>query len=184
MKGRLQPYRSVRGFTLMELMTVIVVILILPVIVLQVTGTIKDKAERANCTSNLRNLYTGASSYLQDHQEWPQIRESPNSTEYAQKWLAALTKYGITERNWLCPSVQRQMKNSQPLTGTDFRADYFATPFNNKPSTPYRWSTQPWFVERGNVHGDGNLMIFASGQVKSLKETIRDMQGRRFEYEQ
>ena len=50
------------------------------------------------------------------------------------------------------------------------RIDYYPTPFDNKEITPHRWAEQPWFIERGAVHGAGNLMIFPDGSVKTLDE--------------
>ena len=41
------------------------------------------------------------------------------------------------------------------------------------PRTPFKWPTHPWFVERGDVHGDGQLVIFTNSEVKSLKEIFR-----------
>ena len=49
------------------------------------------------------------------------------------------------------------------------RADYFAMPFDNKPTTPHQWPRQPWFVETADVHGNGNLIIFTDGSISDLK---------------
>ena len=50
----------------------------------------------------------------------------------------------------------------------NYRADYVAMPFDGKRITPSRWPNQPWFVERGNMHGNGNLLILANGSVTDL----------------
>jgi len=67
------------------------------------------------------------------------------------------------------------MLNNPDLTvPKNQRVDYNATPFDPEPQTPYKWTTQPWFVEVGNFHGEGPLIIFSSGQVKSLEQHMHD----------
>ncbi|RYD74764.1 MAG: prepilin-type N-terminal cleavage/methylation domain-containing protein, partial [Verrucomicrobiaceae bacterium] len=46
-----------RAFTIMELMTVLVIISILMVLLLKVTDSVKARAEKGSCISNLKNLY-------------------------------------------------------------------------------------------------------------------------------
>ena len=46
-------------------------------------------------------------------------------------------------------------------------------PFDNKPRTPYRWGRMPWFVERADFHGQGQLIIFTDGSVQELKNVVR-----------
>jgi hypothetical protein len=41
--------------------------------------------------------------------------------------------------------------------------------FDDKPMTPFQWPRQPWFAEIGNVHGNGNLIVFADGSISDLK---------------
>ena len=161
--------------TLLEIATVIVVIAILITMIVPVVRGVLGKAERANCATNLKNLYVGGASYLQDRGEWPQIpAKDIRSPGYALMWIRAFEPYGFGRINWLCPSVQRQLKNPDYKQDKNARIDYLATPFGPNPILPHKWPTQPWFVERGDVHGDGQLVIFANGQVKSLTEIIRD----------
>jgi hypothetical protein len=56
--------------------------------------------------------------------------------------------------------------------------DYMPMPFDDKPTTPHQWSRQPWFVEIGDVHGNGNLIIFTDGSISDLK-TVAGNQSRR-----
>lgn len=173
-----REYRKQRwqaGFTLMELMTVIVIIMILATLLFPAVAGIRGKAERASCESNLRGLYVGANSYIQEHGSWPQISTKDlQKPPYAKAWITALEPYAISRKNWICPSVQRSMGNPDYYKDQATRVDYYATPFDSKAQSPYRWPTQPWFIERGDVHGDGNLIIFTNGHIKSLTDVRRD----------
>jgi prepilin-type N-terminal cleavage/methylation domain-containing protein len=164
------------AFTLMELLTVIVILSILATMVFGVMADIQYRADRAGCVANLKNLYTGAAVYVQQQGSWPQIDPkliSGDSITYAQKWIDALGQFGVSRNNWICPSVQRLLHNPDITIHKNIRIDYVATPFDSKPLTPYLWPKQPWFVEKGAVHGGGNLIIWTNGQVVTLKEAIQ-----------
>lgn len=160
---------------MLEIATVIVVISILITMIVPVVRGVLGKAERAGCATNLKNLYVGGAAYLQDRGEWPQVpTKDIRSPQYALAWIRSLEPYGFGRINWICPSVQRQLKGPDIQQDKNARIDYLATPFGSNPTLPYRWPTHPWFVERGDVHGDGQLVIFANGQVKSLMDIRRD----------
>ena len=168
------------GFTLLELMTVFVVIAILVAMLLPAFDHLKSRAERAACMNNLKSLYVSADAYLQSQGHWPQIPANliqGDSKEYARLWHEALQPYGLSPKNWICPSVQRTTKNPDYLKPENLRVDYIATPFDDNPIIPRKYPTHPWFAERGDVHGDGNLVVFTNGQIKSLSEIVRDSGG-------
>jgi hypothetical protein len=52
------------------------------------------------------------------------------------------------------------------------RLDYMPMPFDDKPTTSHQ---QPWFVETGDVHGSGNLLVFADGSIGDLKTIPRNV---------
>ncbi|MEP6667674.1 MAG: prepilin-type N-terminal cleavage/methylation domain-containing protein [Chthoniobacter sp.] len=163
------------AFTLMELMTVIVIVGILATMVFGAMADLQYRADRANCVANLKTLYTGAAIYIQQQGSWPQVDPqhlAGGSTQYAQEWIDALQPCGVARTNWVCPSVQRLLHNPDVTLSSNVRVDYIATPFDSKPMTPYLWPKQPWFAESASVHGDGNMMIWGNGQTVSLKEAL------------
>jgi hypothetical protein len=44
--------------------------------------------------------------------------------------------------------------------------------FDDKPTTPHQWPRQHWFLERANVHGNGNLIIFTDGSVGESNDLV------------
>ncbi len=163
--------RSQSAFTLIELMTVIVIIGILAVMLFPVVEGIRSRAQRAGCIANLKNLYVGASGYILRDGCWPQIDTTLiRSREYDRAWIKALAPYNISRETWICPTIQYGLQGVDFNKPENARIDYIATPFDSKPNTPYKWSTQPWFIERADSHGRGNLMIFANGSVRELSE--------------
>lgn len=165
--------KAVAAFTLLELITVVFIIAILAMLMLPGISAYRSRMDRVACTNNLKNLYVGANAYVQDKGHWPQINIRTAQSDrigYAKNWIAALEPYGPTAESWICPTVQRSMDAPDIHDSKSIRVDYLATPFDTIQFTPYRWATQPWFVERGSVHGTGNLLIFSNGEVKSVNE--------------
>jgi len=160
------------AFSLLELVIAIVIIAILAILLIPVISTLRARAQRAQCAANLRNLYVAANLYLQEKGNWPQIRLADNddsaSQAYAKQWIEALKPFGATEKTWICPTVQSQTE-SDYTKPENVRTDYFAMPFDDKPATPHQWPRQPWFAEVGDVHGNGNLIVFADGSISDLK---------------
>ncbi len=167
--------RNEAAFTLLELITAIVMVAILATMMVGVVRGIQERADKANCSGNLKSLYAGAVLYIQEHQHWPQINAkliSSGKEEYARQWYKAFSPYGVSEYNWACPSVQRQVGSPDLKDPKNARIDYLSTPFDTRPMTPYLWAKQPWFIERGAVHSGGNLIIFSSGQISTIGEVF------------
>jgi len=169
-------HRSVTAFTLLELMTVITIILILAVMFVGIFADMRNRAEVAGCATNLKSLYAAAAAYVQQNGQWPQIPTNtlmtPGDTVYPNAWIKALQPYGIAQKNWLCPSVQRELGNPDMTVAANVRLDYMPTPFDGKPGTPFLWPHQPWFIERGAVHPGGNLLIWSNGQMVTLQQAL------------
>jgi prepilin-type N-terminal cleavage/methylation domain-containing protein len=58
-----------KGFTLIELLVVIAIIAIIAAILMLVFAQAREKARRAACTSNMRQIALAVMMYAQDHDE-------------------------------------------------------------------------------------------------------------------
>jgi prepilin-type N-terminal cleavage/methylation domain-containing protein len=170
------------GFTLLELLTVFVIIAILATLLVALFDQLRARSERVNCTSNLRGLYSGFQSYLVQYGHWPQNPHRLADKEHDGWWIDELRKVGIPEKGWHCPTHERMAKAAakeagkvaeDPEAKKHREIHYMPTPFDENQSTPRRWPTQPWLVETGNFHGDGPLFIFPDGTVISFGQFIR-----------
>ncbi len=69
-RGRqLKGYRTSRGFTLVELLTVIAIISVLAALLFPVFATARGKAREISCVSNLRQIGMAIRMYTQDYDE-------------------------------------------------------------------------------------------------------------------
>lgn len=174
------------GFTLLELLTVLVIVTVLAALVVGLFDQLRARSERVSCTSNLRGLYAGLQSYLVQYGSWPQNKFKIKDKDHDGWWIDELRKVGITENAWHCPTHLREeaaaAKEHAKMGGNPEkekkyrRIHYMPTPFDSNPATPRRWPTQPWLAETGNFHGDGPLIIFPDGTVNSFGQFLR--QGR------
>ena len=85
---------------------------------------------------------------------------------------AALAPFGVSHQAWICPSLQRVSGNVDYDSADNYRIDYQPMPFDDKPMTPYRWTKAPWFVEKMDLHSNGQLIIFTDGSTQELKELV------------
>jgi len=173
------------GFTLMEVATSVVILLILATLGFPVVADMRARSEAVKCKTNLSALGLGMSSYIGDHQIWPQIANdsqnelqssplSADSQSRAEKWISVLEPYGISEAAWHCPTVQRRIKADGSLEAQNKkRIDYLPTRFDSDADSPRRWPKHPWFVERGSLHPSGPNVLFADGSVLSLNELTK-----------
>ncbi|HZR78184.1 MAG TPA: hypothetical protein VFA58_03200 [Chthoniobacterales bacterium] len=158
--------------TLMEVLAAFLIIGIIAILLIPAVSGFKSRAQRVQCMANLRSLYTATELFVQQNGSWPQI-DSDDSDENDQAsataWIAALKPFGTTEKTWICPTIQNLMLNPDYTKPENVRIDYIATPFDDKPATPHQWPRQPWFIETGDVHGHGNLIIFTDGSISDLR---------------
>lgn len=174
--------RGVSGFTLLEIAGVAVILAILASLGAPLLARYNARAEGLQCMANLKSLGLGVSAYVEDHKSWPQIttgrksgmQSSPLSAEAqsnAAQWIEALAPYGISEKNWRCPTVEKQIKRQgQPEALKQKRIDYTPTQFDTRPESPRQWPKHPWFVERGSLHPTGPNILFADGSLSTFDQ--------------
>ena len=188
---RLSPLHRWRGgFTLLEIATAVVIIGILASLSFPVYTSFRGRAEALQCATNMKGLGLGAQAYMSDHMTdqgglWPQISTtsdapppkdgappaSDTQIQLAEQWIAVLGQYGIGEKTWRCPSVEKRIKQlGQPAALEKKRIDYVPTQFPSTPGSANEWPKHPWFVERSALHGTGPNILFADGSISNLSE--------------
>ena len=87
-----------RGFTIIELMVVIAIILILAAMLLPALGRAKDQAHKITCISDLKQLDYSAQMFADDNEDQlPPRRQTPNH------WVERLKEYYVAEKIVQCP---------------------------------------------------------------------------------
>jgi len=169
------------AFSVFELLVVIVIFAILFVLLLPAISGMRARAQRAQCMANLRSLYAATELFIQQNGSWPQISMSDSDSaeeDYAKAWIAALAPFGPGQKTWICPTIQNLLGNPDLSDPANTRVDYVATTFDDKPMTPHQWPRQPWFGEAGNMHGNGNLVIFTDGSISDLNTIAQKQPGK------
>ena len=162
-----------RGITLIEIIAVVAILGILATLVLLVNGGLPSRAEAPRCMANMRSLQVSLASYLQDMGHWPQEpvdQTGGSEAAYEDWWIKELAPFGGTPEVWQCPSIRR-LVSSKSKDGRP-KIHYTPTMFDEHPGTPYRWSTQPWLIEIGNMHGHGAHVCFPDGSIRSMDDIV------------
>lgn len=154
-----------QAFTVIEVLAVVAILAVLLALILPVLEKIRPRFERALCMNNLKNLRVAFSGYATDG--WPQVpKEIKLGTLTEQRWWLEKTEkeLGLTKNSWQCPTIRRlfsdQPEKDRPLI------HYLPTPFSKEPNRANKSSQMPWFIEIGDAHGQGNLLVRQNGTVE------------------
>lgn len=88
------------GFTLLEVLVVLVVVATLAALLIPVYGRSREQARLATCASNLRQIYIALKMYEGDYAELP----VHSSKALSQHWRARIAPYIRSSQVFLCPS--------------------------------------------------------------------------------
>jgi prepilin-type N-terminal cleavage/methylation domain-containing protein len=159
------------GFTLLEILVVVLIIGILIALVVPNTGRILAAAQQAVCASHMRSIRVALDSYLQDHEQvWPQ-GPPPQEDGWADFWLSTLQPYEIRPDTWKCPVIRSWARGADD---PNLALHYVPTMFDATPNIAHRWSTQPWLIEIADAHGKGPLIAFPDGSVKPYSKVLAE----------
>ena len=156
---------NLRAFTLLEILAVVAILAVLAALSFPALEIVRPSAERAICMNNLKNLRVAFSTYATEG--WPQIPEGIKLGSLAEQrwWLEKTEKdLGLSKSAWQCPTIRRQFakepEKDRPLI------HYLPTPFSKEPNRANKSPQMPWFIEIGDAHGQGNLLVRQNGTVE------------------
>lgn len=157
------------AFTLLDLIAAMAIAAILLVLALPNVDSFLRKAQEVRCMANMRSITVGLGGYLQDHGNvWPQGPAPTAGAVWESYWLTVLQPYGIVEKTWLCPTILARLGPEAA------QVHYAPTMFPPTPGIANRWATQPWLIERGPGHGQGALICFPDGSIKSFDKVLAE----------
>jgi prepilin-type N-terminal cleavage/methylation domain-containing protein/prepilin-type processing-associated H-X9-DG protein len=108
------PFRLRAAFTLIELLVVIAIIAILAAILFPVFAQAREKARQTSCLSNMKQLGTGITMYVQDYDEtMPYIEFRGSGT-----WRNQIQPYIKSAQVTACPSNPMKDKYEVANLGT------------------------------------------------------------------
>ena len=114
-----------RGFTLIEILIVLVILALLAALLLPVFSRARESARTASCASNLRQIGQAITLYVQDNnQRFPLAVQPLNCT-----WVDTIYPYAKSTKVFSCPAAQHGeyvpgCGPAEPLTGGDVAARY------------------------------------------------------------
>ena len=157
--------KKARAFTILEILAVVTILGVLMALSFPAFEKIRPAAERAICMNNLKNLRVAFSGYATEG--WPQIpKEIKLGSMAEQRWWLEKTEkeLGLSKSAWQCPTIRRQFASApekdRPLI------HYLPTPFSKEPNRANKNPQMPWFIEIGDAHGQGNLLVRQNSTVE------------------
>ncbi len=95
--------RSLKGFTLIELLVVIAIIAILAAILFPVFAQAREQARKTTCISNLKQLATANSMYIQDYDEKVVLNVTTDTATFFFTWQDLIQPYTKNYQMLICP---------------------------------------------------------------------------------
>lgn len=165
------------GFTLIELIASIAIVLALSGLILPTVAKMRSRAEAAACLGNLRQIGTAALLYAGDHEQtFPTIEPWPsdpiyNSDSGAQSLLEALNDYGVEERTVCCqadrkgPNYHAREHSSYEWCPMANNQKMQSVKLNWGPGRDFSLSELLIAFDYSNVHDGASNLLFGDGHV-------------------
>jgi type II secretory pathway pseudopilin PulG len=154
---------------------VIAILMILAVLVMPNFGKWVAKAQEARCMANMRSIHLGLSTYLNDNRDlWPQGPPPETDAAWSEFWIRTLEPLGVPAGTWRCPTISGLIRTAKDTPFDGASIHYIPTMFTAAPGIARRWPTQPWLVERMDAHGNGALICFTDGSIKSFSKVLAE----------
>lgn len=155
-----------RAISLLEVIIVMGIVGSLLLLSVPTYKKVQEKMKKVVCISRMKRIYQAMDDYVKEKGHWPQSPAEENAMsedEEWQWWILTMRDYGVSEEHWLCPVEEDEMKKNPGKAKSVI--SYIPGEFDRRQMTPYRWN-QPWLMERGNFHGEGNHMLMPDGSVR------------------
>lgn len=152
---RIRTQQKARAFTLIELLVVIAIIAILAAILFPVFAKAREAARATACKSNLKQLATGISMYVQDYDEtMPFNYHYVTGGAQLYWWEDDIQPYVKNTNLLLCPSKGPHVAwtGSRPTGMGNLVSDY-------KAYTIVNWPVNPWMTNANSTNLQGAPMV-------------------------